>query len=183
MLHHLVSTQLPLECWYWDLLEPSSFFVSERSIVEDVRSLTRDRHGLDPSAVLLAIARLWRLTTVGNKIRMAGVGMHAICIVSPALPTLTSISLLMCDSATATKTNWITLLTGVSHERLQVFHRWIAYAFFILALMHTFPFIVYHIRFHDMQMHFKMSLLFYWTGIVALVFQAWLTFASHSAIR
>lgn len=85
--------------------------------------------------------------------------------------------------ATATKTNWITLLTGVSHERLQVFHRWIAYAFFILALMHTFPFIVYHIRFHDMQMHFKMSLLFYWTGIVALVFQAWLTFASHSAIR
>ncbi|KAF5627808.1 ferric cupric reductase transmembrane component 7 [Fusarium tjaetaba] len=85
--------------------------------------------------------------------------------------------------ATATKTNWITLLTGVSHERLQVFHRWIAYAFFVLALMHTFPFIVYHIRFHDMQMHFKMSLLFYWTGIVALVFQAWLTFASHSAIR
>ncbi|KAG4272633.1 hypothetical protein FPRO04_10375 [Fusarium proliferatum] len=85
--------------------------------------------------------------------------------------------------ATATKTNWITMLTGVSHERLQVFHRWIAYAFLILALMHTFPFIVYHIRFHDMQMHFKMSLLFYWTGIVALIFQAWLTFASHSAIR
>ncbi|RGP74520.1 hypothetical protein FSPOR_1097 [Fusarium sporotrichioides] len=85
--------------------------------------------------------------------------------------------------ATATKTNWITLLTGVSHEKLQVFHRWIAYTFFILALLHTFPFIVYHIRFHDMQMHFEMSLLFYWTGIVALIFQAWLTFASHSAIR
>ncbi|XEV02638.1 hypothetical protein FSHL1_007925 [Fusarium sambucinum] len=87
------------------------------------------------------------------------------------------------NSATATKTNWITFVTGISHERLQVFHRWIAYAFFILALLHTFPFIVYHIRFHDMQMHFKMSLLFYWTGIVALIFQAWLTFASHSAIR
>ncbi|KAF4339030.1 flavo transmembrane component [Fusarium beomiforme] len=28
-----------------------------------------------------------------------------------------------------------------------------------------------------------MSLLFYWTGIVALIFQAWLTFASHSVIR
>lgn len=92
-------------------------------------------------------------------------------------------TLLMSNSATATKTNWITLLTGVSHERLQVFHRWIAYAFFVLALLHTFPFIVYHIRFHDMQMHFEMSLLFYWTGIVALIFQAWLTFASHSAIR
>ncbi|KAF5007836.1 hypothetical protein FDECE_5862 [Fusarium decemcellulare] len=85
--------------------------------------------------------------------------------------------------ATATKTNWITLLTGISHERLQVFHRWIAYAFFVLALLHTFPFIVYHIRFHDMEMHFEMSLLFYWTGIVALIFQAWLTFASHSMIR
>ncbi|PVH69992.1 hypothetical protein DL98DRAFT_149286 [Cadophora sp. DSE1049] len=85
--------------------------------------------------------------------------------------------------ATATKTNWITLLTGVSHERLQVFHRWIAYAFFVLALLHTFPFIVYHIHWHDMQTHFSESLLFYWTGIVAIIFQAWLTFMSHSTIR
>jgi hypothetical protein len=85
--------------------------------------------------------------------------------------------------ATASKTNWITLLTGVSHERLQVFHRWIAYAFFILALLHTFPFIVYHVHWKDMQAHFSESLLFYWTGIVALVFQAWLTFMSHSTIR
>jgi predicted ferric reductase len=87
------------------------------------------------------------------------------------------------NSATATKTNWITLLTGVSHERLQVFHRWISYAFFILALLHTFPFIVYHIHWHDMQTHFSESLLFYWTGIVALIAQAWLTFMSHSTIR
>ncbi|KAI9702715.1 MAG: hypothetical protein M1820_006099 [Bogoriella megaspora] len=86
--------------------------------------------------------------------------------------------------ATASKANWITLLTGVSHENLQVFHRWISYAFFVLALMHTFPFIVYHIRFGDMVMEVTMmSTLFYWTGIVALVFQAWLTFASHSLIR
>ncbi|KIW07056.1 uncharacterized protein PV09_01947 [Verruconis gallopava] len=85
--------------------------------------------------------------------------------------------------ATASKTNWITLCTGVSHERLQVFHRWIAYAFFILALLHTFPFIVYHIHWHDMEAHFSESLLFYWTGIVAIIFQAWLTFASHSTIR
>ncbi|CAO2649212.1 Nn.00g065970.m01.CDS01 [Neocucurbitaria sp. VM-36] len=85
--------------------------------------------------------------------------------------------------ATASKTNWVTLLTGVSHERLQVFHRWIAYAFFVLALLHTFPFIVYHIHWKDMQSHFTESLLFYWTGIVALCFQAWLTFMSHSTIR
>lgn len=91
--------------------------------------------------------------------------------------------ILIFESATATKTSWITLLTGVSHEKLQVFHRWISYAFFILALLHTFPFIVYHIRFHDMMMQVEMSLIFYWTGIVAIIFQAWLTFASHSVIR
>ncbi|KFY03171.1 hypothetical protein O988_01655 [Pseudogymnoascus sp. VKM F-3808] len=105
---------------------------------------------------------------------------------SPPLGTRSGWMALACMPfvfATATKTNWITLLTGVSHERLQVFHRWTSYAFFILALMHTFPFIVYHIRFHDMEMQVSMGLIFYWTGIVALVFQAWLTFGSHSLIR
>ncbi|KAN0099603.1 Ferric reductase like transmembrane component domain containing protein [Hyaloscypha variabilis] len=105
---------------------------------------------------------------------------------SPALATRSGWMALACMPfvfATATKTNWITLFTGVSHERLQVFHRWISYAFFILALMHTFPFIVYHIKWHDMEYHFASNLIFYWTGIVALIFQAWLTFASHSIIR
>ncbi|KID74437.1 Ferric/cupric reductase transmembrane component 7 [Metarhizium brunneum] len=105
---------------------------------------------------------------------------------SPPLGTRSGWMALACMPfvfATATKTNWITLLTGVSHEKLQVFHRWISYVFFLLALMHTFPFIVYHIRFGDMIMQFEMGLLFYWTGIVAIIFQAWLTFASHSVIR
>ncbi|USP80904.1 hypothetical protein yc1106_08178 [Curvularia clavata] len=105
---------------------------------------------------------------------------------SPPLATRSGWLALACMPflfATASKTNWITLLTGVSYERLQVFHRWIAYAFFILALLHTFPFIVYHIHWHDMESHFSSSLLFYWTGIVALIFQAWLTFASHSFFR
>ena len=87
-------------------------------------------------------------------------------------------------SATASKTNWITLFTGVSHERLQVFHRWISYAFFLLALMHTFPFIVYHTTFGDIQQQVTVDNVFeYWTGIAALILQAWLTFASHSLFR
>ncbi|OBT68013.1 hypothetical protein VE03_01560 [Pseudogymnoascus sp. 23342-1-I1] len=106
---------------------------------------------------------------------------------SPPLGTRSGWMALACMPfvfATATKTSWITLLTGVSHEKLQLFHRWTSYAFFLLALMHTFPFIVYHIRFHDMVMEVTMnSTIFYWTGIVALIFQAWLTFASHSVIR
>ncbi|KAH6641959.1 FAD-binding domain-containing protein [Boeremia exigua] len=106
---------------------------------------------------------------------------------SPPLGTRSGWMALACMPfvfATASKANWITLTTGVSHERIQVFHRWTAYAFFVLALMHTFPFIVAHTHFHDMVMEVTMmSTLFYWTGIVALVFQAWLTFASHSVIR
>ncbi|RYN67303.1 hypothetical protein AA0117_g11645 [Alternaria alternata] len=106
---------------------------------------------------------------------------------SPPLGTRSGWMALACMPfvfATASKTNWITLTTGVSHEKIQVFHRWTAYAFFLLALMHTFPFIVYHIRWHDMVMQVTMmNTLFYWTGIVALVFQAWLTFASHSVMR
>ncbi|KAH7070692.1 putative ferric-chelate reductase [Paraphoma chrysanthemicola] len=106
---------------------------------------------------------------------------------SPPLGTRSGWMALACMPfvfATASKTNWITLVTGASHEKIQVFHRWTAYAFFLLALMHTFPFIVYHIHWHDMVMEVTMmSTLFYWTGIVALIFQAWLTFASHSVIR
>lgn len=105
---------------------------------------------------------------------------------SPPLATRSGWMALACMPfvfSTATKTNWITLFTGVSHERLQVFHRWISYAFFVLALLHTFPFIVYHIHWKDMESHFTDSLVFYWTGVVALLFQAWLTFASHSTIR
>ena len=106
---------------------------------------------------------------------------------SPPLATRSGWMALACMPlvfATASKASWITLLTGVSHERLQVFHRWTAYAFFVLALMHTFPFIVYHIRFHDMvEQVTESSTLFYWTGIVAIILQAWLTFASHSTIR
>lgn len=86
--------------------------------------------------------------------------------------------------ATASKTNWITLATGVTHEKLQVFHRWTAYAFLVLALMHTFPFIVWHISNHDMVNQFTVSNIFeYWTGVVALIFQTWLTFASWRPFR
>jgi hypothetical protein len=50
-----------------------------------------------------------------------------------------------------------------THERLQIFHRWISYAFFALALLYTFPFVAYHFRFHDMEEHFSGSLMFYWS--------------------
>lgn len=82
----------------------------------------------------------------------------------------------------AGKSNLVTMVTGVSHERLQPFHRWISYAMFILALIHTFPFIVYHIRIGDMVEKWNTQ-LFYWTGVVALIAQAYLTFASMGPLR
>lgn len=84
--------------------------------------------------------------------------------------------------ATASKANLVTLITGVSHEKLQVFHRWIAYAFLVLALIHTFPFIVYHIWAGDMTVVWSTQ-IYYWSGVAALLFQGWLTFASFSAFR
>ncbi|KAB2574469.1 Ferric reductase transmembrane component 6 [Lasiodiplodia theobromae] len=85
-------------------------------------------------------------------------------------------------SVLAAKANWVTALTGVSHEKLQVFHRWTSYAMFVLALVHTFPFIVYHIWYGDMVKKWKTDMV-YWTGVVALIFQAYLTFMSIGPIR
>lgn len=53
---------------------------------------------------------------------------------------------------------------------------------FVLALVHTFPFIVYHIHKGDMVEEWNTS-LFYWTGVAALIPQAYLTFMSFSSIR
>jgi len=44
------------------------------------------------------------------------------------------------------KWNLISLLTGCSYERLNVFHRYVSLLAFILALLHTFPFIIAPLR-------------------------------------
>ena len=43
--------------------------------------------------------------------------------------------------ATAGKVNIITFLTGIGHEKLNVFHRWTAYLVLYLSIIHTVPFI------------------------------------------
>ena len=40
------------------------------------------------------------------------------------------------------KSNLITLITGIGHERLNVLHRWASYIFLFLSLVHTVPFYV-----------------------------------------
>lgn len=84
--------------------------------------------------------------------------------------------------ATSPKSNMITGLTGNSHEKLQVFHRWISYACFVLALIHTFPFIVYGAWLGTLSLEWATNMC-YWTGVVALLAQTWLTFASIGPLR
>lgn len=40
------------------------------------------------------------------------------------------------------KANFITMMTGIGHERLNVLHRWAAYLCLLLSLIHTVPFYV-----------------------------------------
>lgn len=53
---------------------------------------------------------------------------------------------------------------------------------FVLALVHTFPFIVYDIKHGTMVKQWKTKVT-YWTGVVTLIFQAYLTFMSLPFIR
>ncbi|KAL4746387.1 hypothetical protein BDW72DRAFT_185035 [Aspergillus terricola var. indicus] len=93
-----------------------------------------------------------------------------------------AVALLPFVLALGAKANLISALTGVPHERLQIFHHWTSYAMFVLALVHTFPFIVYNISKGQMVSEWKSSVV-YWTGVVALVAQAYLTFMSLPSIR
>jgi predicted ferric reductase len=40
------------------------------------------------------------------------------------------------------KANFISILTGIGHERLNVLHRWLAYICLLLSLIHTVPFYI-----------------------------------------
>ena len=86
----------------------------------------------------------------------------------------------------ATKVNLIGMVTGVSHEKLQVYHRWTACIMCmcplptpfclsllidkvdITALIHTFPFIIGSIHHGQMESEWNTS-SYYWTGVAALV--------------
>lgn len=104
---------------------------------------------------------------------------------SPPIATRSGYMSLACMPfvfATSPKSNMITAVTGISHEKLQVFHRWISYAMYILALIHTFPFIVFRAWKGDLVTQVNTT-IYYWTGITALLAQTYLTFASMGPLR
>ena len=75
--------------------------------------------------------------------------------------------------ALSMKANFITLLTGIGHERLNVLHRWGAYICLFLSLIHTIPFYVTPIWDQGglivFKNYFKGQTYIYGTGIAALV--------------
>lgn len=52
-----------------------------------------------------------------------------------------------------------------------IFHSWVGYAMFVLALIHTFPFIVYHIWLGDMVELWETS-VYYWYASWAVRFSS-----------
>ncbi|ORY22229.1 FAD-binding domain-domain-containing protein, partial [Naematelia encephala] len=82
----------------------------------------------------------------------------------------------------ATKWNPITVLTGVSHERLQVYHRWSGWIMYVLALIHTFPFIVVNIQ-TGMMVEYWHTDFYTWSGVVCLFPQTALVLLSIGCIR
>lgn len=104
---------------------------------------------------------------------------------SPPIATRTGFMALACMPfliVLAAKANPITALTGVSHEKLNMWHNWVAWAMFVLALVHTFPFIVLYIREGGIVEEWNDGGVWV-TGVVAIIAQAWLTFMSIPWIR
>lgn len=53
-----------------------------------------------------------------------------------------AVSLMPWIIALSMKANFVSLLTGIGHERLNVLHRWGAYLMLILSIIHTVPFYI-----------------------------------------
>jgi predicted ferric reductase len=90
--------------------------------------------------------------------------------------------------ATSMKANIITLLTGISHERLNVLHRWGGYLCLFLSLVHTIPFYMQPLwdpagNIVFMSYFDTGSGYVYGTGIACLVPLGWLCIASLPFLR
>lgn len=88
--------------------------------------------------------------------------------------------------ALSMKVNPITVLTTISHERLQLYHQWLARLITLFGFIHTIPFLwqpnhdaapdnLEHYWFEDYQT--------YWTGAVALALMFWMCLSSFGWAR
>lgn len=71
----------------------------------------------------------WQSISYGSPPLAIRAGMIAVAM----LPWIVGLSM---------KANFIAILTGIGHERLNVLHRWLAYLCLLMSLIHTVPFYV-----------------------------------------
>lgn len=83
------------------------------------------------------------------------------------------------------KVNLITILTGISHERLQIFHQWFARLFLFLSIVHTIPFIQQPLAEGGRaNLHaYFFSEPIYVTGVVAFVLLVWIVLSGTRVVR
>ncbi|KAL0570684.1 hypothetical protein V5O48_011272 [Marasmius crinis-equi] len=94
--------------------------------------------------------------------------------------------------AFAGKWNFVTFVTGHSHEKLQIYHQYMSHIFMILAMAHSFPWIIQGTRevkpgFEPLsQWEYSWDVahkIYYWSGVALLSVLGWLCFASLPFIR
>ncbi|KAL8828436.1 MAG: hypothetical protein Q9191_002594, partial [Dirinaria sp. TL-2023a] len=84
------------------------------------------------------------------------------------------------------KANLVTLLTGISHERLNIVHRWVGYMCLGLSVVHTVPFLVAPYRdggYAALHKQFYKPGAFEYTGVPPLAMLAGITVFSIPFIR
>ena len=96
--------------------------------------------------------------------------------------------------ALSMKANWISLATGVGHERLNVLHRWLGLLCLFFSIVHTVPFLVEPVKgdwgdgpgsweaLRQKLYHGKGN-IYYWNGFAALACMIWSNLASMSFLR
>ncbi|CAK9685113.1 unnamed protein product [Candida parapsilosis] len=85
----------------------------------------------------------------------------------------------------AGKSNAITLLTGISYEKLNVFHQYVGVASFILGVIHTIPFIYQELQEAGASSlhHTFVTDLYYISGIPTLILMGLLCTLSKAWVR
>ncbi|GAA6033135.1 hypothetical protein JCM8097_002961 [Rhodosporidiobolus ruineniae] len=110
---------------------------------------------------------------------------------SPPLALRTGLLALGCFPfilAFGAKWNIVGFVVGLSHKKLQVYHQWLSHLFLVLSLLHAFPFVVQGTNtvrtnadglnphgYSELYFAWRVKhMVYYWSGIAALVPLAWL---------
>ena len=84
-----------------------------------------------------------------------------------------AVAMMPCIIALSTKANFVSMLTGIGHERLNVLHRWGGYLCLFLSLIHTIPFYITPIWTEGALVHYQrylpQNIYVYGTGLAALI--------------